>query len=339
MNIAAVLTTIASASWLLVVGVIVLVVMRAARARPIKNGTAMIIGVVVFSLILTTISAGLVFIQPDERGVVISAVSPLGYRENALEPGLHWIIPFAETVRTYTISRQTYTMSVAPSEGQIYGDDSIRARTDDGQEVYVDASVIFSINPEEVVQLHILWQDRYASELVRPLTRGIIRDMVSQYGVEEIVTTRRVELEISITEEMTIKLAENYLVMVDFVLRDIHFSEEYAAAVERKQIAEQEALQAEYIVEQRRHEADQARKVAEGLAAAVVIQAEGDAEARLIQAEAEAQALEMLADALRANPDLLTYLYVTKLSPNVEVMFLPSDTPFVFSLPETLVPK
>jgi len=31
----------------------------------------------------------------------------------------------------------------------------------------------------------------------------------------------------------------------------------------------------------------------------------------------------------------LTYLYIEKLSPNVEVMFLPSDAPFIFPLPDT----
>jgi regulator of protease activity HflC (stomatin/prohibitin superfamily) len=72
----------------------------------------------------TTVSAGLVFIQPDERGVVISAVAPKGYREQALEPGLHWIIPFLENLITYPNHKQTYTMSISPQEGAIQGDDS-----------------------------------------------------------------------------------------------------------------------------------------------------------------------------------------------------------------------
>jgi hypothetical protein len=35
---------------------------------------------VVVAIVLTTASAGMVFIQPEERGVVISAVAPGGYR-------------------------------------------------------------------------------------------------------------------------------------------------------------------------------------------------------------------------------------------------------------------
>ena len=339
MNIANALQGLATLSWLLVVGVIVLAVVRATRAKPMKGAVSIVIGAVIFSLVLTTVSAGLVFIQPDERGVVISAVAPKGYRDQTLQPGLRWVIPFAENVRLYSISRQTYTMSVAPSEGQVQGDDSIRARTKDGQEVNVDASVIYSIDPNKIIQMHIEWQDRYQDAVVRPLARGVIRDLASQYAIEEIVSSKRAEMVQKITDEMSTKLGENNLILIDFILRDIHFTEQYAAAVEAKQIAEQQALQAQFVVEQKKQEAEQARQTAQGQADAVVIQAKGAAEARTIQAEAEAKALELINAALEGHPDLLTYQYITKLAPNVQVMFLPNNAPFIFPLPETTIPQ
>jgi hypothetical protein len=133
---------------------------------------------------------------------------------------------------------------------------------------------------------------------------------------------------------MDTKLAENGLLLSDFVLRNISFSPEYAASVEQKQIAEQTAQQARFVVEQRRQEADQAREVAKGKADAAVTEATGQATSRIIQAEAEAKSLELIANVLKENPDLLTYQYISKLSPNVQVMFLPSNTPFLFPLPE-----
>lgn len=323
---------VATLAWLAVAGLIVLAVVRATRGRPARGLSGVIVGVGVTAVALTVVSAGLVFVQPEERGVVISPYDPQGYRTEPLGPGLHWVIP-GEVVRLYSISRQTYTMSVAASEGDIYGDDSIRARTKDGQEVYIDASVIYAIDPDRVVQLHIDWQDRYQDEVVRPLARGIIRDMASQYGVEEIVSTKRAELEEMITSELADKLAENDLIMIDFVLRDIHFSEEYAAAVEQKQIAEQQALQAQFVVEQRRQEAEQARQVAQGQADAAVIAAQGEAQATIIRAQAQAEAWNLLAQVLRENPELLTYEYIQRLAPNVDVMYLPSDTPLLLPLP------
>jgi regulator of protease activity HflC (stomatin/prohibitin superfamily) len=64
-----------------------------------------------------------------------------------------------------------------------------------------------------------------------------------------------------------------------------------------------------------------------------VIRAEGDAEARIIAADAEAQALNKIAEALAEKPELLTYQYITKLAPGVQVMLVPNNTPYLLPLP------
>jgi regulator of protease activity HflC (stomatin/prohibitin superfamily) len=333
MNVAIVLSGVATVAWLVAIGVIALAVFRATRGQPFKAAGWIIVAAVVIALLSTSVSAGLVFIQPTDRGVVISALDK-GVRPEALQPGLNWVVPFLESVIEYPISRQTYTMSIAPEEGQIVGDDSVEARTSDGQIVKVDASVIFSINPDEVVQTHIKWQGAYVDNLIRPVARGVIRDAVSQFGVEEVISTKRFELKSMIEGDLNESLSEGGLILQDFVLRNIAFSDEYAASVEQKQIAEQQAQQAAFVVQQREQEAEQARKVAEGKKDANIIEAEGRAEARLIEAEAEAQALELIADALRNNPDLLTFEYIDKLAPGIQVMLVPSDTPYLLPLPE-----
>lgn len=333
MNIASVAQAIATLSWLLVIGAVVLVVVRASRGQRMAGGTTLILVTVLLAAVLNTVSAGLVFIQPQERGVVISALDPNGIRDRALQPGLRWIIPFFEHVERYPISKQTYTMSIAPLEGSVQGDDSVAARTSDGQEIFIDASVIFAVNPSDVVDLHITWQDRYIDGLVRPLARGVIRDAVSQFRVDEVYSARRFDLNRLIVESLGERLSQNGLSLAEFVLRNITFTPEYAASVEQKQIAEQRALEAAFVVQQREQEAQQAREVARGESDAVVIRAEGDAEARLIQADAEARALRLIADALRENPDLLTFEYIDKLSPGIQVMLVPSENPFLLPLP------
>jgi regulator of protease activity HflC (stomatin/prohibitin superfamily) len=338
MDIASVLKGLAGLLWIGVVGLLVVVVLRASRGQKVRGLSITILVVTILAILLTTVSAGLVFIRPEERGVVLSALSPKGYREDPLQPGLRWIVPYFEQVVRYPISRQTYTMSIAAAEGQIQGDDSITARTSDGQEIFLDASIIYAIDPREVVNVHIDWQNRYQNELVRPLARGAMRDVVSQYGVEEVVSSKRLEMTQQIREGLEQKLAENGLTLVDFILRNITFSPEYAASVEQKQIAEQQALQAALVVEQRRQEAEQARQVAQGQADAAVIRAEGAAQARIIEAQAEAQALDLIAAALQGREELLNYQYITKLTPGIQAMLLPSNAPFLLPLP-TLQPS
>src|SRR6185295_18151562 len=139
------------------------------------------------------------------------------------------------------------------------------------------------------------------------------------------------ELEQTISDSIQQGLELNNLKMVDFLLRDIHFSDEYAAAVEQKQIAEQQAQQAKFVVESKKQEAEQARQVAQGQADAAVISAKGAAEARVIQAEAEAKANQLLAASL--SPELVQYQYILKLSPGVQTIFVPSGNQFILPLP------
>ena len=338
MNIASLLQGVATFSWLLVVGLVVLAVVRASRARPLKGAVTFIIGAIVIAVLLTTVSAGLVFLQADQYGIVISALQPTGYRPEPLSPGLHWVVPFVESVQPYSIAKQTYTMAAAAGEGQVQGDDSIQCRTKDGQQVFIDASVIYSIDPTHLVNLHIAWQDRYEDLVVRPVVRSAIRDAVSQYGVEEIVSTKRAELEQTISDEIKTGLTSNDLIMVDFLLRNIRFSDEYAAAVEQKQIAEQQALQAQFVVQQKKQEAEQARQTAQGAADAVVIAAKGNAQSTLLNAQAQAQAWEALAAVLKGSPEMLTYEYIQKVAPNIQVMYLPSGTPLLLPSVSPTIP-
>ncbi len=334
MQITVLISALAAFSWLVVVAFLALAVLRTRQGKKARGAVTGIIIAVVAGVLLSTVSAGLVFIQPQERGVVISAIEPDGYRNTVLEPGLRWVIPYAENVKTYNISKYTYTMSIAQLEGEIHGDDSIAARTSDGQEVYIDASIIFSLNPSEVLNVHIVWQDRFVDGLVRPTVRGVIRDAVSQYSVNEVYSTKRDQLKIQIEDEFRIAMEDNGLILSDFVLRNITFTDEYAASIEQKQIAEQLAQQAEYIVQQRFQEAEQARQVAEGTKDAAILAAEGRAESAVIEAKAEAEALQLIAEVLAANPLLLNYRYIERLAPGIQVMLVPNDNPYILPLPD-----
>jgi regulator of protease activity HflC (stomatin/prohibitin superfamily) len=117
--------------------------------------------------------------------------------------------------------------------------------------------------------------------------------------------------------------------MDDFLLRNIRFSDEYAAAVEQKQIAEQQALQAKFVVEQKKQEAEQVRQTAQGAADSVVIAANGEAQSIQIKAKAQALAWAALAQVLQNSPEMLTYEYIQKIAPNMQVIYLPSGTPLL----------
>jgi len=270
----------------------------------------------VFVTIISLLSLALVFIQPQEVGVVISVTTPGGIRPQPMRPGLHWIIPFLERSVRYPTYWQTYTMSNSPDEGAVLGDDSIRARTSDGQEVRMDCSVIFRIDMEQAVLIHTDWQTRYIQDFVRPVIRGVVRTQVSQFKVNEVNSSARRDLEAALNNFLSAEFADNGLILDQFLIRDITFTPEYAASVEQKQIALEGQLQSQY-------QAEQIRNLAEGRADAIEI-----------EARSQSRALSLIADALEANPELLTYHYVEKLAPNIKVMLVPNNSPLILPLPE-----
>ena len=265
---------------------------------------------------LNLLSASLVFVLPQQAAVVISVLSSGGIRPQPLRAGLYWIIPILERDAHYPIAWQTYTMASTATEGARLGDDSIRARTKDGQEVRLDCSLIFRIDMERTVSIHIDWQDRYIEDLVRPVIRGFVRTQVSQFSVQEVNSNARKDLEALLDRLLREKLAEHGFIVGQFLLRDITFTDEYAASIEHKQVAFEGQ-------EQKKHEAQQLRN-----------QAAGQADAIKTVAQAEAEALEVIGKVLAQNKDVLTFRYIDKLSPNIRAMLLPSNAPLILPLPQ-----
>ena len=337
------LNAISIIAWIWFALFVVLVTIRAYQHTGGQGAVKALLSVRVFVALIIVVgislmSASLVFIEPQNVGVVISLLSPDGYRENPQRSGLHFIFPLAERVVLYPISWQTYTMSTEPLEGAKVGDDSIAARTSDGQAVYVDCSVIYRIDANEAIRVHIDFQNRYIEDYIRPVLRGVVRTEVSQFTADEVNSSKRKNLETNLQELLTEAFGEKGFVLDRFLLRNIAFSEEYAKAIELKQVAEQDRIRREYQAEQVRTLAagqrDKYKIEAQGKADATVLQAEADAKAILLKADAESKALKLIADALRLDKDLITYRYVEKLAPGVRVMLVPNDNPYLLPLPD-----
>ena len=323
------LTIVGWALLLALVAYILYVSAQRTQGRPVRFSLTLILALVIGGLGLNTLGSGLVFIQPQERAVVISALSTTGYRGPALNPGLHLIVPFFESVKRYSIAQQSYTMSKSATEGQVQGDDSVSARTADGQLIYIDATVQYQVDEGSVIDLYVKWQDRYSDGFVRPQSRSIVYNRAAAYQVEEVYSTKRDEMQAKITEELRGIFARDGLKLTAFLLRNVTFSDEYAQSIEQKQIAQQNAERAKFLVQLEQQEAERVRVQAKGQADAAISRAQGDAESQVIRAKAEAEALLLVSDALKANPDLLTFRYIEKLAPTVQTLLLPSNQPFL----------
>jgi regulator of protease activity HflC (stomatin/prohibitin superfamily) len=310
-----------------VVGVIgvALVVTAVSQNRPIRGGLLIAIVGIIAGLVFMLVGSGLLEVGPTEVAVVFNQIS--GKLEEPRLSGISVILPGIQQVTKYSIGQQEYTMSGDPSEGARVGNDAVEARSVDGQSVVMDITVLFKIDPSKVNQIHVDWSTSpggYGESLIRPQTRSVIRDVVSGFQAAEIYGTGRDRMQTSITDELRSRIEARGFTLNDVLVRNITFSDEFAKAIEDKQIAQQN-------LEKAKTEAEQNRTVARGKADAVIETARGDAESTLVRSRANAEALRLVSEQIAANPNLIQYVYIQTLADNIKLAIIPSNTPFLFN--------
>jgi regulator of protease activity HflC (stomatin/prohibitin superfamily) len=119
-----------------------------------------------------------------------------------------------------------------------------------------------------------------------------------------------------VRNRITDELEAHSIIVDDVLLQNIHFDKQFEDAIENKQVQTQKALAAAEQVKIKHQEALQRIETAKG-----------DAEAALVKAQKEAQANITLTKSI--TPQLIKYLTVQKLAPNVSVLMIPAGKQFI----------
>lgn len=357
MGIDALFNVVAIGAFLIGLAGIGLVVMNASRSESVRGGVILAIIGFLLGIVFLVVGEGLLIVNPTERVVVFNSIT--GELEaEAREPGLHVIIPGIQQTFVYLVSRQEYTMSSSVGEGSNVRaniDDAIEARSIDGQEVSIDITILFTIDPGNVNAVHVNWSDipqGYVEGLIRPTLRSLTRDVISTARAEEIfgsavvvsaedgsdvtpveadssrpnlTPNSRAEVQAEIERRARVELGDEGFTVIEVLLNEINFSADFIQAIEQRQVAE---LERDYASVQ----AETVRIEAGGLADARIEEARGEAQAVLLQASAEAEALRLVSEQIAANPNLIQYTYINQLADNVSMILVPTNSPFLFDM-------
>jgi prohibitin 2 len=310
-----------------------MVVVAASQGRPVRGGIVLSVVGLVAGLLLSVVSQGVIVVEPQQVAVIFETVN--GRLATPRDEGTHIVVPVLQEATIYDITKQTYEMSSNPNQGDQPGDDAITARTQDGQQIDLDVTVIYQVDPENVNELYRNWQQRFTTDLVVPTVRNIVRNEVARFDARSIYGLQRDTLEEQAEIAVRARLEGEGVILDDLLIRNIDFSQEFITEIEAAASAEQRQ-------ERARTEAQTVQIEAEGRAQAQIETARGDAQATLLRAQAEAEALALVSAQIAANPALIQYQYIDELSDNVALALIPSNSPFLFdfesvqNLPEAL---
>ncbi|MDD3149380.1 MAG: prohibitin family protein, partial [Candidatus Gastranaerophilales bacterium] len=193
--------------------------------------------------------------------------------------------------------------------------DGVECLTADGQKVKLNLSVIYNLEASEVWRLHQEIGQTYLVKVLRPQVRSISRSIVSSYPVMDLYSEKRLAVQQDIQDKLKKELKKYHINIQEVLIRTVTFSDEFAKAVEQKQVALQEAERMRYVLQ--KEESEKQRKI--------------------IEAQGEAEAIGTKGSALKANPLLIQYEYVNKISPGIKTII--TDQNAIMNFPDSMFEK
>lgn len=296
---------------------LVLVVAGAALAvqgTQTERGSLRTLGValVLVGLVAAGLTRAFVVVPAGNIGVVFNVFG--GVQDDELGEGFHIVLPVLQQVTLYDVRQQELTLAEETN-------DQVTARSSEGLEINVDATVLYQVDPGDAARLHQDIGTGYEAIRVRPEVRSQIRDAIGSYQAAELISVQRTELQRGVEESLANALDDDNVLVLAVLMRDIRIPESITTAIEEKQAAEQQVE-----VEENR------RRQSEISAQRRVIEAEGERDANIARAEGEAEALSLRGAAIRENPEIIDLEVAQRLAPGIQTIMIPSDNNFLLDL-------
>jgi len=206
-------------------------------------------------------------VQGGHRAVMYNRIS--GMKETVYGEGLNFNIPWFERPVVYDIRTRPCNLQTLTGSKDL-------------QMVTIGVRVLHKPNANQLVWIYQTLGKNYDERILPSLMNECAKAVVAKYNANELLT-KRDQVSADISRELSKRASQFNVVMEDVAITHLSFSPEYARAVEAKQVAQQDAERAKYIV----------------------IGAEQEKQTIITKARGEAQSASLIGLSVKKNPGFM----------------------------------
>ncbi|XP_014675434.1 PREDICTED: prohibitin-2-like [Priapulus caudatus] len=213
------------------------------------------------------IKESLYTVDGGHRSIIFSRIG--GVQKDIYKEGLHFRIPWFQYPIIYDIRSRPRKLT-SPTGSK------------DLQMVNISLRVLSRPDASMLPVLYQTLGTDYDERVLPSIVNEVLKSVVAKFNASQLITQRS-QVSLLIRRQLDARAKDFFMILDDVAITELSFGKEYTAAVESKQVAQQEAQRAQFFVERAKQERQH----------------------KVVQAEGEAAAAKMLGTAISQNPGYL----------------------------------